>query len=149
LVEQRGIDAAGLIQRPLPQQSPGGTLDEGHEGGVGLHYADAGQRLYLAGDQQRRMAEIEQRLAVVDHGEGQLLGAGRLACLLLQPEKERKNALGRTGCGGVHGVSGKCAVPLMPASRPSASTGRPPISSRVWLPSSIRAPRRLITACSG
>ncbi|MNP62663.1 hypothetical protein D3C76_1579630 [compost metagenome] len=95
------------------------------------------------------MAKTEQCLAVVDHGIRQLLGTGGLARLALQPQKQGEGPLRRTMGSGGHGCCAKLAVPLMPASKPWVSVGSSPISSSVWLPSSIRAPTRLTVAPSG
>ncbi|MNW07491.1 hypothetical protein D3C71_2041150 [compost metagenome] len=94
------------------------------------------------------MAKTKQGLAIVDQAERQLFGVLRLAGPALQLKEPCKDLLGATAGRCVHLNSAKRAVPLMPASKPLA-LGSVATSNSVWLPSSIRAPRRLTVASRG
>ena len=146
LVQLRRVDATWAALGGLVAC---GSLDKGNKGGVGIDDADTGEIAHLAGDHQSSMAVAEQRLRFIDDGIAKAVQIGCCAHALLQLQKLGKELLQGAGLRGVHGCSAKRAVPLMPASRPALSAGNSAISSRVWLPSSMRAPRRLMLACSG
>jgi len=147
-VQRIGRHYLGLIQTLLREQLAGGVLDKGDERGMGLNHADAGQRAHPPGDQQGRMAIAEQRLGIVDQGIGQAVDIVRRTGLSFEAEKLGKQPIREILLRRCHGMPSNCAVPLIPASKPLASAGNVAISNRVWLPSSMRAPRRLTSACN-